>query len=230
MQRIHYDGSSEIGAFATLTSSYCVVGASHTSQFYNEVLEYLQIPVIETTINGIRAVGNQIQGNKHGLLVPSTTLDHELISIRRQIPENVRVRRIDERLNALGNIILCNDHVAIIHPEVDNETIEIIENVLNVKAFKMCIGEEPLVGTYAAMNNQGLMVCTSVSDEDQLILSQTLGLQVCAGTVNTGSGCLGGGMILNDVIGFCGRLTSNFEVSIIEKIFLLNNRTADTQE
>jgi len=31
-----------------------------------------------------------------------------------------------ERLSALGNVVSCNDHVAIIHTELDRETEEIL--------------------------------------------------------------------------------------------------------
>jgi translation initiation factor 6 len=37
------------------------------------------------------------------------------------------VQRIDERLSALGNCIACNDYVALIHPDIDKETEEIVQ-------------------------------------------------------------------------------------------------------
>jgi translation initiation factor 6 (eIF-6) len=43
----------------------------------------------------------------------------ELTHIRNSLPEEVVVQRIDERLSALGNIISCNDYVALVHPDVD---------------------------------------------------------------------------------------------------------------
>ena len=38
------------------------------------------------------------------------------------LPDEVKIRRVDERLSALGNIIACNDHVAIVHAELSPET------------------------------------------------------------------------------------------------------------
>ena len=38
------------------------------------------------------------------------------------LPDEVKIRRIDERLSALGNVISCNDHVAIVHAELSSET------------------------------------------------------------------------------------------------------------
>lgn len=221
MQRVQFDGSSEIGAYIRMTNKYIIMGPSNDSQLRKNVEEYVNIPVVETTINSIKTVGSQIQGNKYGLLVPMTTSDHELITLRQLLPQDILIRRIDERMNALGNIILCNDDIALVHPEVEQETIEIIENVLNVPVHKVAIGDKPLVGSYGCMNSQGLLVDPEISGEDQKSLSELLKLQVTAGTVNMGNNVVGGGIVVNDWIGFCGTKTTNTEIEVMEKVFML---------
>ena len=69
-------------------------------------------------------------GNKNGLIVPMATTDGELQALRNSLPESVRIMRVEERLNALGNCVVCNDYVALIHPEMDKNTEEIIADVL----------------------------------------------------------------------------------------------------
>lgn len=44
--------------------------------------------------------------------------------MRNSIPDNVKIQRIEERLSALGNVICCNDHVALVHPDLERETEE----------------------------------------------------------------------------------------------------------
>ena len=39
---------------------------------------------------------------------------------------------MEERLSALGNVIACNDYVALVHPDLDRETEEILADVLKV--------------------------------------------------------------------------------------------------
>jgi translation initiation factor 6 len=62
--------------------------------------------------------------NRKGLLVPTTTTDQELQHLRNSLPDSVKIQRIEERLSALGNVICCNDHVAIVHPDLERETEE----------------------------------------------------------------------------------------------------------
>lgn len=58
-------------------------------------------------------------GNRHGLLVPSTTTDAELQHLRDHLPDKVKLHRVEERLSALGNVVVCNDYVALVHPDID---------------------------------------------------------------------------------------------------------------
>lgn len=224
MQRAHFNGSSEIGAYSLLTNNYMIIGASKTPYLTEIVQDLVDVPIIETTINSISTVGSLTQGNKYGLLIPTTTHDHEMAIIRHLIPEHVRLRRMEERLNALGNIIVCNDYVCVVNPEIDNESVEIIENVLNVPVHKMCIGNNELVGTYAVMNNQGMMVESGVKEDELLKLSQLFKIRVVAGTVNMGKPSIGGGIVVNDRIGFCGKETTNPEIGALEKVFVLREQ------
>lgn len=51
--------------------------------------------------------------------MPNNTTDQELQHIRNCLPEAVRIQRVEERLSALGNVIACNDYVALVHPDLD---------------------------------------------------------------------------------------------------------------
>lgn len=53
------------------------------------------------------------------IFVPLSSLDTELQHIRNALPDEVVVQRIDERLSSLGNLIACNDHVALLHTDLD---------------------------------------------------------------------------------------------------------------
>ena len=143
-------------------------------------------------------------GNKNGLLVPSNTTDTELKAIKNSIPESVKIKRVEDRLSALGNCIVCNDYVALIHTDLDKETEEIISDTLGVEVFRTTIAGNVLVGTYCVINNQGGLVhpLTSVEELDEL--ANLLQIPLCAGTINRGSDVIAAGLVANDWAAFCG--------------------------
>jgi translation initiation factor 6 len=119
--RAAYENNNEVGVFAKLTNAYCLVAIGGSENFYSVFESELadHVPVIHCSIAGTRIIGRLTAGNKNGLLVPSTTTDQELQHLRNALPDTVKVQRIEEKLSALGNIITCNDHVALVHPDID---------------------------------------------------------------------------------------------------------------
>lgn len=222
--RTAFEGSNEVGVFSKLTNKYALVCQGGSENFFatfeSELADH--IPVIHTSIAGCRFVGRVTAGNKNGLLLPSTCTDEEMMHIRNALPDSVVVQRIEERLSALGNVISCNDHVALVHTDLDRESEDIVADVLGVEVFRQTIAGNALVGSYCVFSNQGGMVHPRTSIEDQEELSSLLQIPLVAGTVNRGSDVLGAGMVVNDWAAFCGVDTTSTEISVIESIFKLD--------
>lgn len=226
--RIQFENSSEIGVFSKLTNSYCLAAIQGSANFYSAFEAELgdAIPIVHSTIGGIRIVGRLTAGNRHGLLVPSTTTDQELQHLRNSLPDAVSIQRVEERLSALGNVIACNDYVALVHPDVDRETEEIIADVLKVEVFRQTVADNVLVGSYCAISNQGGLVHPKTSVQDQDELSSLLQIPLVAGTVNRGSDVIGGGLVVNDWCAFTGLDTTATEISVIEAAFKLQGQSS----
>ena len=222
-QRAQYEHSNDIGVFAKLTNSYCLTGLGGSQNFYSVFEAELadHIPCVQTSIGGMRIVGRLCVGNKNGLIVPSSTTDQELLHMRNALPEGVLIQRVEERLSALGNCIAANDHVALIHTELDRETEEIVQDVLGVEVFRTTIAGNALIGSYCALTNQGCLVHPRTSIEDQDELSTLLQVPVVAGTVNRGSDVIGAGLVVNDWSAFAGMDTTATELQVVETIFKL---------
>ncbi|SPQ95976.1 Eukaryotic translation initiation factor 6 [Plasmodiophora brassicae] len=227
--RVKFENSAEIGVFSKLTNGYCLVGIGASESFYSVFEAELadHVPVIHTAIAGCRIVGRLTAGNKNGLLVPSTTTDAELQHLRNSLPNEIKIQRVEERLSALGNVIACNDHVALVHPDIDQATEEIIADVLGVEVFRQSIAGNVLVGSYCALSNQGGLVHPKTTVEEQQELSSLLQVPITAGTVNRGSDVVGGGLVVNDWTAFCGIDTTSTEISVIESIFNLYDKPKD---
>lgn len=226
--RCAFENSNEIGVFSALTNAYCLVGVGGSENFYSVFEAELQdhIPVIHSTVAGCRFVGRTSVGNKRGLLVPNTTTDNELQHLRNSLPDSVVIQRVEERLSALGNVVACNDHVALVHPDIDRETEDVIADVLGVEVFRQTVAGQALVGSYAKFTNQGGMVHPRTTVEDMEELSSLLQVPLVAGTVNRGSDVLGGGMVVNDWAAFCGLDTTSTEISVMESIFKIGDHAA----
>lgn len=222
--RVQYEGNNSIGVFTRLTNTYCLVPVGSTENYYSVFEGELSdaIPVVHASIGGCRILGTLCSGNRHGLLVPSSTTDQELQHLRDSLPDAVKVRRVEERLSALGNVISCNDYVALVHPDLDRETEEILADALSVEVFRQTVADNVLVGTYSLFSNQGGLVHPKTKTAEQDELSSLLQVPIVAGSVNRGSDVIGAGLAVNDWTAFCGMDTTSAEISVIESIFKLN--------
>jgi len=226
--RTQFENSSDIGVFAKLTNSFCLTSIGGSTNFYSTFESELgdTIPIVQTSIAGTRIIGRLTAGNRHGLLVPFTTTDQELQHLRNSLPDTIAIQRVDERLSALGNVIATNDYVALVHPEIDRETEEIIADVLKVEVFRHQIADNLLVGSYCVVTNQGGMVHPATTMQQQDELSSLLQVPLVAGTVNRGSDVLGAGLVVNDWCAFTGFDTTATEISVIEATFKLQGQTS----
>lgn len=226
--RSQFEASSEIGVFTRLTNAYVIMAEGGAEQ-YRMIESEMEddIPVVRTTLAGTRLVGRLCTGNTKGLLLPNNTTDQEMMHIRNTLPDKVVVQRVEERLSALGNVIACNDYVALVHPDLDRETEEIISDVLGVEVFRQTIAGNTLVGSYCALSNKGCLVHPRTTVEDQDELSSLLQVPLVAGTVNRGSDVIGAGLVVNDWSAFAGVDTTSTEISVVESIFRLNEAEPD---
>jgi len=223
--RTSFENNNEVGVFSKLTNSYCLVAIGGSANFYSVFESELAdvIPVCYTSVAGCRIIGRMTVGNRHGLLVPSGTTDQELQQIRNSLPDSVKIQRVEERLSALGNVIACNDYVALVHPDLDRETEEILADVLKVEVFRQTVADNVLVGSYCALSNNGGLVSPATSVTDQEELSSLLQIPLVAGTINRGADVIGAGMVVNDWCAFTGQDTTSTELSVIESVFKLND-------
>ena len=230
-QRARFENSDDIGCFAVLTNAYCLVAPGASQNFYAAFEQQFanHIPVIYSTIGGSRVIGRMVVGNRHGLVVPSTTDDQELQHLRNSLPDSVRLVRVEERLSALGNCVCTNDHVALLHTDLSRDTEDVIRDTLKVQTFRTSIASNALVGSYAVATNKGCIVHPKTSHADMDELSTLLQVPVMAGTINRGNAAVGAGLVVNDWCAFTGLATTATEITVVERVFQLRNLMQQAQ-
>ena len=78
--RCRYQSSNDVGVYAKLTNSYCLIGQGASENFYSYFEEELQshIPIVHCSVSYTSLIGRLLCGNKRGLLVPDIISDNEL--------------------------------------------------------------------------------------------------------------------------------------------------------
>ena len=49
----------------------------------------------------------------------------------------MKITRVEERLSALGNVIVCNDYVALVHPDLDR--VSLIQSIKVVNKLALIL-------------------------------------------------------------------------------------------
>nr|UXY87504.1 translation initiation factor eIF6 [Cryptomonas sp.] len=224
--RTVYERSDQVGVFIKITNSFCIIPDNAPESFFRILKTEIcgKIPIIQTSIFGSRCIGRLIIGNKKGIIVPYQTTSQEFENLRRSLPEEVSIKRCEERFSALGNFACVNDYIALASPDFNNQTAEMLSDVLGVEIFRMCIGKENLVGSYCILNNNGGIINPNISNQEQDELCSLLQIPLLIGTVNCGSRLIGSGMATNDLNTFCGLKTTQTELFVIETALRKNNK------
>ena len=91
--RATFENNNEVGCFAKLTNTYCLVASGGSENFYSVFEQELgvHIPVVHASISNTKVVGRMVAGNKRGLLVPMMTTDMELQVLRNSLPDSVKI-------------------------------------------------------------------------------------------------------------------------------------------
>ncbi len=223
--KLDFEGKEEIGVYICLTNNYMIDGESQSKKVMETIKEKVNFSIVETTIAGINTVGVLCVGNKRGLLLSNSCTDKEFNHIRNSLPENIRVVKSRDRLNALGNNILCSDYAAIVNP--DFKDIDLVKEVLQVPVYVMPLGVMGVVGSYGVMNSRGLMVHPEMTQSELKELADLLSVNVIASTANHGQIAVGNGFVVNDFMCIGGPRTTSVEITVAEKVFGLSDKNLD---
>ena len=199
-----------IGVFATCTEDVALVPIGTKSTVCDSLAEFLDVRVIPTLIGGSTVVGSLVRGNSNGFLIPNIADPDDLKDV------GLPVNTLPGKLSAVGNIVLANDSVALVHSEMSNAAIKVVSDTLGVDVHRGTIAGLNTVGMAGTVTNKGLLIHPRATQAEIENLENIFGLPVDIGTSNFGSQHVGSGVIANSKGYVAGSNTTGHELGRIE--------------
>lgn len=208
-------GDPNIGVYARVFEDIAIVYRGAPAEFTAALARELDVEIVSTFIQGSSIIGSLVSGNSQGLVVSGLATDEELAVLS----EYRDVFLLKGPMNAAGNIILANDCVAAVHPEMQIDVAEEIGSFLEVPVVRLTLGGIKTVGMAGFATNKGILVHPRANDTEIANLERIVDLPIGLGSVNMGSGLVGTGLLANSKGYVAGSVTTGFELGRIEEVF-----------
>jgi len=209
-------GTAEVGLFAVPTEDYCIISPQIKSRQKRLIEEALAVTLINTTLAGSFLISPMIVGNSNGFVVSIMALDEEVEKIKKKIGD-LNILILESKYTAVGNLVLANDHAALVSPDLPKRDVKKIEDTLGVEVQRGRIANRPYVGSVAVVTNSGGLVHAEVSEEEERRLSEFFKVDFFPGTVNDGIPFVRSGIIANTKGAIVGARTTGPELMTISK-------------
>ncbi len=207
-------GSASIGCYSLATDEVIIVPKSVPLKKAERLSQWLKTQLIHTTIGGSVLAGALACANSYGILLPSFTREEELANIKCVFKGNITI--METKKTAYGNLVLANDHGAIVDPRLRAAELQSISETLCVEVAQGEIAGLPYVGSLAIATNKGVLAHPMTEDFEKKLLEDILKVPIDVGTINCGIPYVGTGLIANRRAAIAGLLTTGPETFIIE--------------
>ena len=152
------------------------------------------------------------------MLLPNTCSEEELRKIKKKTDLNVDV--LDVKSNALGNMMCVNNKGGIVSTSLPKESMQKIEDVLDIEVLQTKIAGFHQVGAVMATSNTGGIVHPETDEEDIKVIKNVLGVNIEAATINGGTPFLSSGILANSKSMVVGSSTNGPEIMMLTRAFI----------
>jgi translation initiation factor 6 len=206
-------GSASIGVYSLANEEIVIIPKMVPLEKAAQTAEWLKVKLVHTSIGGSVLAGALACANSNGILLSIFAREEELAAIKSSFEGNVTV--METKKTAYGNLVLANDHGAVVDPRFKESEVRQISETLGVEAVPCEIAGLPYVGSLAVATNKGVLAHPLLKDEERKVLESVFKVPVDVGTVNCGVPYVGTGLICNSHAAVAGSLTSGPEMFII---------------
>ena len=137
LQLLDFNESPNVGVFCRANDNVGFVQKGLLKRIKKNIVETLDIKLVELSIADASIIGSLLTINSNGAVV-TDFVDEGSVKIIEDQDLNVCV--IEDKLNAAGNDILVNDKGVLVHPDMKDHTLKMIEKTFNIPVYKGTIG------------------------------------------------------------------------------------------
>jgi translation initiation factor 6 len=148
-------GSSSIGVYSLATEKITVIPKMVPLRKAQQMAEWLKVKLVHTSICGSVLAGAFAAANSNGILLPSFVRDEELAALKSAFKGNITI--METKKTAYGNLVLANDHGAVVDPHLKQNQIMKVAETLGVEAVPSEIAGMTYVGALAVATNKGVL-------------------------------------------------------------------------
>ena len=211
---MHFNENPNLGVYCRANDNVAFIQKGLTKKIKKKIIDALDVKLVELNVADASIIGSLININSKGAVITDFIEEENLKIIEEQ---GLTVFIISDKLNAAGNDILVNDNGVLIHPDMDDNSMKMIEEVFDVPVHRGTIGGLKTVGMAAVVTNKGLLCHPKASDEEMRMLEKIFNVDVMIGTVNHGVPLIGSGLVANTKGAIVGKLTTGIELGRIEE-------------
>ncbi len=206
-------GNASIGVYSVATDKMVIIPPQAPVNKAERLQEWLKAKVIRTTIGQSVLIGALTCANSNGIVLPHFVREEEVEAVKSASDFNMSV--METRKTAYGNLILANDHGALVDPRIKRRDLRRIGDALGVEVVPGEIAGLPYVGSLATATNRGVLAHPLLREDEEKVLKDVLGVEVDVGTINCGIPYVGTGLIGNTRSVVAGTITTGPELFII---------------
>jgi translation initiation factor 6 len=214
MDKCAYFGNPWIGMFIKTNDSVTMLPIDSMKKLEDAAVANLKTTVVKVSAGDSNLLGIYVAMNSNGVIVPNVMREEEAAGLRKA---GLNVLVSAERNNAHGNNIAVNDKGGIINPHVERLEAKKMEDVLGVELVPMTVGAYATVGSACIVTNTGFLAHYKAGEDEVRALQDALKVEGSRGTVNTGTGFVAYGAVVNRNGYIAGESTTAFELGRLEQ-------------
>jgi len=215
---VRYDilGSPNIGVFSLATDKFAIVPVNTQRNKVERIKRFLNVNIILVNIGASLLTGVLVAANSHGILLPHFAHEED-IKVLKSALNDINIKIIASKKNALGNLMLTNDYGAVVDPRSTREFVKAVKDILDVEGVPGEIAGLPYVGSLAVATNKGILAHPMLKDDERKTLEAVLKVPVDVGTINFGIPWVRSGLIANSFGAVVGSFTTGPELMMISR-------------